>query len=142
MNNELMYKILQEESGIIPEVIVEAQVKHIEATKAYEVVGLSKSGIAFPYFNTEGKYEMSRLRKDIVEEGEGRYHHPAGKKCLPYFVKSNLDAILDPSKPLIILEGEKSYFLFTHILTISLVEWFQALVVMRSHPKMTKENLN
>lgn len=108
---------LKLESGIELVVLEKAGVASIDGEKAREVVGLYKAGLAFPYFNKAGKYVQARLRKDVVEEGEGRYHQPAGSKLLPYFLKENLPEIYDERYPLVITEGEKKLLsYYSHII--------------------------
>ncbi len=112
MINQEHAEKLKIESGIELEVLEKAKVKSCSEEESYKFVGLSKPGLAFPYYNKEGKFIQARLRKDNVEEGEGRYHQSKGSKLLPYFLKENLPEIYDPACRLVITEGEKKLLSF------------------------------
>lgn len=112
MINQEHADLLLNESGIISEVLILANVRSCTAETSYKHTGLSKAGIAFPYYDKEGNFIQLRLRKDHVEEGEGRYHQKKGTGLLPYFIKENIPIIYEPSNPLVITEGEKKLLSF------------------------------
>ena len=105
-------EILATESGILPEVLALANVRSCSAEMTFKYTGLSKAGIAFPYYDQHENFIQLRLRKDCVEEGEGRYHQKKGSRLEPYFIKENISYIYDPSVTLVITEGEKKLLSF------------------------------
>lgn len=98
---------LIKESAISLAVIEQAELQSLDSGKAFSTVGLYKQGIGFPYFKLDGEFYGLRLRKDEVEEGEGRYHQQEGLPFNLYFLKTHIKKILDNLIPLYFVEGEK-----------------------------------
>ncbi len=115
-------EMLKKDSGIEVSVLEKADVKSFTTEEALSNVEISREGIAFPYFNKDGDIIHYRLRKDVVHEGEGRYHQKKGSRLLPYFLVENLPDIYNEEIPLVITEGEKKLLSFySHVIDSGLM---------------------
>lgn len=102
---------LCKESGISDDVLRAARVFSGDETTSKKYVGYSQSGIIFSYHNLKSETIGARIRLDAAakcEDGKSlRYLQPKDTHLNCYIIPSTIPDLLDVTKPLIIVEGEK-----------------------------------
>ncbi len=101
-------QILKEESGLSLDILTRAGSWSASEEEADKIIGYPRSGVVFPYIDLGAKPIGYRIKVDDANDGAKYLERSLTDSHLScYFVLENIAAILDPTKTLIITEGEK-----------------------------------
>lgn len=114
--NQTHLKQLFNESRISEKTAIEAGLFSITADESIKLIAHGGSGIAFPYFDTNGKQIGTRVKQDNPQKDDsgkviGKYLTSKNSDAFIYFRLADLTQILN-SESLIIVEGEKKLLAF------------------------------
>ena len=96
--------------GINPETVQHAGLRHIDADTAWQLTGISATGMLIPYHTIEGatvtdnEQPFFRLRLDHPRDGQ-KYHQIAGSTTHAYIPPQHVGS--DRFEEIILVEGEK-----------------------------------
>ena len=107
-----------EKIGVGPKLLAKAKVKRVDDGEARELLALNghfgdMAGVVFPYNSPQtGRRVSARLRRDHpeIEDGEekNKYLAAYGDRRHLYFTPNAMDALADPTVPIVLVEAEKS----------------------------------